>query len=115
MKIFKNSKPEVQLYWFLLKKSLSFHNFKLFVPRKGKLGPDPRWNYSLFVKYNVSCPNIKNSKIFMSISHLIPDQQEERKLLNDHGNNWSERHLNVNIKKQITNLKEINSYWTPNQ
>ena len=35
MKIFKNSKPEVQLYWFLLKKSLSFHNFKLFVPRKG--------------------------------------------------------------------------------
>ena len=51
----------------------------------------------------------------MSISHLIPDQQEERKLLNDHGNNWSERHLNVNIKQQITNLKEINSYWTPNQ
>ena len=49
----------------------------------------------------------------MSISHLIPHLINNKKqLLNDHGYNWSERHLNVKINEQITNLKEINSYWT---
>ena len=51
----------------------------------------------------------------MSISYLILDQQQERKPLNDHGGNWSERHLNVKINQQLTNLKETNSYWTPIQ
>ena len=57
-------------------------------------------------------PGIQNSSIFMSISDLMPDQQQERNILDDHGDNWPERHLNVKINQQITNLKEINSYWT---
>ena len=57
-------------------------------------------------------PGIQNSNIFMSISYLMPDQQQERKILNDHGGDWPERHLNVKINQQITNLKEINSHWT---
>ena len=50
-----------------------------------------------------------NSKIFMYISYLIHDQQLERKLLNHHGDNCSERHLNVKINQQVTNLQEISS------
>ena len=57
-------------------------------------------------------PGIQNSSMFMSISDLMPDQQQERNILDDHGDNWPERHLNIKINQQITNWKEINSHWT---